>query len=72
MERATLARPYAEAISKLAAEASSWNQWSERLTLLGMVASDSQVQALAGNPAIPSSLVAEIMLSVCGDKLGAD
>ena len=72
MERATLARPYAEAISKLAAEASSWNQWSERLTLLAMVASDSQIQTLAGNPAIPASRVTEIMLSVCGDKLEAE
>jgi F-type H+-transporting ATPase subunit delta len=70
MERATLARPYAEAIAKLASENSSWAQWSERLTLLTMVACDSQIQDLAGNPAISTTRVTEVLLSVCGDKLG--
>jgi F-type H+-transporting ATPase subunit delta len=72
MERATLARPYAEAIAKLAGETSSWKPWSDRLALLAMVASDEQVRDLAGNPSVPSARVAEIILSVCGEQLGAE
>ena len=72
MERATLARPYAEAIAKLAAESATWSSWSDRLALLSMVAADSQVQDLAVNPAVPSVRVADVVLAVCGEKLGAE
>jgi F-type H+-transporting ATPase subunit delta len=72
MERATLARPYAEAVAKLAAEAGSWSIWSERLALLGMVVGDAQIQDLANNPSITTDRVADIVLSVCGEKLGAE
>lgn len=72
MERATLARPYAEAIAKLAAEAHAWGPWSDRLAFLAAVAADEQVQALAGNPAVDSGRVAELVLAVCGEQLGAE
>jgi F-type H+-transporting ATPase subunit delta len=72
MERATLARPYAEAIARLAVEGSSWSAWSERLALLALVAADAQIDALAGNPAISANRVVEVVLGVCGDKLGAE
>lgn len=70
MERATLARPYAEATAKLAAEANAWGPWSERLALLAAVAGDEQIQALAANPAVEGARVADVVLAVCGDKLG--
>jgi F-type H+-transporting ATPase subunit delta len=72
MERATLARPYAEAIARLAAEAATWNLWSERLALLAMVTGDVQVRDLTSNPTIAAARVAEVVLSVCGDRLGAE
>jgi F-type H+-transporting ATPase subunit delta len=72
MERATLARPYAEAIAKLAGESGSWALWSEQLALLAMVASDAQLRDLAANPAASSRRVSEVILAVCGDKLGAE
>ena len=72
MERATLARPYAEAIAKLAAEGSRWPLWSERLALIGAVAGDPQIVALAGNPSVPGERVIEVILSVCGDRLDAE
>jgi F-type H+-transporting ATPase subunit delta len=72
MERATLARPYAEAIGKLAAETGAWDAWSQRLALLGMVAGDAQIQDLSANPSIPAVRVAEVVLAVCGDKLAAE
>ena len=72
MERATLARPYAEAIAKLAAQANAWEAWSDRLALLSAVASDPQVQDLSGNPQVEDGRVADLVVSVCGDKLGAE
>lgn len=70
MERATLARPYAQAIAKLAAEADTWGPWSEHLACLAAVAADEQVQALASNPAVDGGRVAELVLAVCGEQLG--
>ncbi|MDP2787867.1 MAG: F0F1 ATP synthase subunit delta [Pseudomonadota bacterium] len=72
MERATLARPYAEALAKLAGESRSWGLWSERLALLALVVGDAQVQSLATNPGVPGARVAEIILAVCGEQLGAE
>lgn len=72
MERATLARPYAEAVGKLAAEGKSWDLWSERLALVAMVADDAQVRDLASNPSFAGARVAELILSVCGDALGVE
>ena len=72
MERATLARPYAEAIAKLATEAHAWSPWSERLDLLAAVAGDEQIRVLAANPAVDSGRVADVVLAVCGDQLGAE
>lgn len=72
MERATLARPYAEAVGKLAAEGKAWDLWSRRLALLAMVSGDEQMRELVANPAQTSDRVAELMLSVCGDSLGEE
>lgn len=72
MERATLARPYAEALAKLAADSGAWAAWSDRLALLAAVTADSQMRALVANPALNSDRLTELVLSVCGDRLGAE
>jgi len=72
MERATLARPYADAVAKLAAEGNAWTVWSERLGLLNLVVADEQVRALATNPSVTAERLVQVILSVCGDKLGAE
>ncbi len=72
MERATLARPYADAVAKLAADGNAWGLWSERLALLRLVTSDEQIRALATNPAVPSRRLTEVVLAVCGDQLGEE
>ena len=72
MERATLARPYAEAVGKLAAESNTWEPWSKSLALLAVVAGDDQVLGLAANPAVSADRVAELILAVCGDRLGGE
>lgn len=72
MERATLARPYAEALAKLAAAGGDWHAWSDRLALLARVVADPQVADLAANPAVPTARVAELIVAVCGDRLGGE
>ncbi len=72
MERATLARPYAEATAKLAAETQGWEPWAQRLALLDTLVGDAQIQALAANPGVESSRVAEVILAVCGQALGTE
>ncbi|MBS4097766.1 MAG: F0F1 ATP synthase subunit delta [Sulfuricella sp.] len=72
MERATLARPYAEAVGKLAAQGNTWEPWSQRLAILAAVAADEQMLALALNPAVDSARVAEVVLSICGGQLGQE
>ena len=72
MERATLARPYAEAVAKLAGAGNAWAVWSERLALLNTVCSDEQLRALDGNPAVSTERVTDLVLAVCGETLGAE
>jgi F-type H+-transporting ATPase subunit delta len=72
MERATLARPYAEAVGKLASEANSWGLWSDRLAILATVTADEQLRDLVSNPDIAGARIAELILSVCGDGMGSD
>jgi F-type H+-transporting ATPase subunit delta len=72
MERSTLARPYADAVAKLAGESNAWAAWSERLGLLATVAADDQIRSLASNPAIPTERLTEIILAVCEGRLGAE
>jgi len=71
-EITTIARPYAEAVAKLAGETQGWKAWSDMLALAAQVATDPQVAALAGNPAIPAERVADVIVSVCGSGLHAE
>jgi F-type H+-transporting ATPase subunit delta len=71
-EITTIARPYAEAVAKLAGEGKSWKVWSDMLALAAQVAADPQVTALAGNPAVPAERVADVIVSVCGNALNAE
>lgn len=71
-EITTIARPYAEAIARLAQETDgAWALWSERLALLAKIASDPQFAAWAANPSVPAARVVELVLSVGGERLGA-
>lgn len=71
-EITTIARPYAEALARIAKEAGTWDAWSDSLALLAAVAMDKQVADYAANPSVASERVAELIAKVCGDKLGPD
>ena len=71
-ERTTLARPYAEAVFRLASEHKALKPWSEMLQLAVAVMQDPQVAALAENPRVPRARFVEFFLDVCGKRLDKD
>lgn len=68
-EITTIARPYAEALARLAGEADSWSRWSDMLSLCASVVADVQVADLIHNPGVAAERVAEVVVAVCGDRL---
>ncbi len=71
-ERTTLARPYAEAVYRIAHEGKSLKPWSEMLQLAAAVAADPQVAALTDNPRVPRERFVAFFLDVCGKRLDKD
>ncbi len=72
MERRTLARPYAEAVYRLAQERKTLKVWSEMLQLAAAVAADPQVAALIDNPRVARERFVEFFLDVGGKKFDKD
>lgn len=71
-EVVTIARPYAEALARLAKEQNTWAAWSDMLSLAAAVVADAQVAALIANPSVPAERAVELILAVCGGKLNAE
>ncbi|MHB1676330.1 MAG: F0F1 ATP synthase subunit delta [Sulfuriferula sp.] len=71
-EIATIARPYAEAVFRLAKQTGMLDAWSEQLSLAQMVATDSEMRRLAVDPEISSAQLSTLFLSVCGSRLGVE
>ncbi|MGO4304731.1 F0F1 ATP synthase subunit delta [Cupriavidus sp. RAF12] len=65
-ETATIARPYAEALFRVASEAGAGNlgAWSELVSEMGQVAANPDMKALADDPNVSSQKVVEVFLSV--------
>src|SRR5574340_1364061 len=68
-EQLTLARPYAEAVFRRAAQHNAYAEWSAMLALAASVAADEQIQRLAADPNVRSQQLERVLLAVCGDKL---
>lgn len=70
-ENTTIARPYAEAVFKLAQEQGDLKGWSDKLQLVAAVAASPEMGALIGNPKMSKAQLIKLILDVCGDKLDA-
>lgn len=70
-ETATIARPYAEALFRVASESSAGNlgAWSELVSEMGQVAANPDMKAIAGDPNVPGEKLAELFLSVLKSPL---
>lgn len=71
-EQITIARPYAEAVFKLAKEKNALSAWSEMLNVISGVTSIQQIQALVSNPGITTDKLLKIILEICGNKLNEE
>jgi F-type H+-transporting ATPase subunit delta len=70
-EPVTIARPYAEAVYKLAREKNALAQWSDALANLDAVVGDARVQAIISDPNVSAQQLEGLVLGVTGDKLEA-
>lgn len=68
-ELVTIARPYAEAVFKLAREKSALAAWSGTLELLDAVIANPEVQARIGDPKVSARDLEALVLGVVGDRV---
>ena len=71
-EPITIARPYAEAVFKLASEGGALPAWSDALANIDGVVADARVQACISDPKVSASQLEGLVLSVVGDNLSGD
>ena len=68
-ELATIARPYAEAVFRLAKEGNTLADWAEKLAFIAAVYQDPQMQAAIGNPKVTANDVERLVLAICGERI---
>ena len=68
-ELATLARPYALAVFKLARDKDKLAVWSEMLAFLGSVIVDPLIRGIVANPRIQHHSLAKLLIDICGGRL---
>ncbi|HEX6529136.1 MAG TPA: F0F1 ATP synthase subunit delta [Burkholderiales bacterium] len=71
-EPSTVARPYAEAVFRLADEAGALAKWSEMLGALALVAADERVRAAASDPNLGEAKVAGLFIAILSGRLSGD
>ena len=71
-EAITVARPYAEAVYKLAIANSQLAKWSKMLQLAAMISTDKHIKMLIGNPLVPAKQLGEIIFDVGQKEFSAD
>jgi F-type H+-transporting ATPase subunit delta len=68
-ELATIARPYAEAVFRLAKEGNALVSWSEKLALIAAIYQDPQMQAAIGNPKVTANDVERLLVDIGGERI---
>jgi F-type H+-transporting ATPase subunit delta len=69
-ELVTIARPYAEAVFRLAKEQGKLAAWSETLGKLAAIAANAEVAACIGNPNLSAAQKADLVASALGGAQG--
>lgn len=68
-EIVTIARPYAEAVFRLAKEKGALPEWSGRLEYLAAVVQDGQMKSCIQDPNVTPARLEALVFAVCGDRL---
>jgi F-type H+-transporting ATPase subunit delta len=71
-EASTIARPYAEAVFKLADAQGKLTEWSGVLANIAAVAADERIRVAVGDPNLPAAKIAGLFISVLSGKLSGD
>ncbi len=71
-EPSTVARPYAEALFKLADSQGALAKWSEMLAALATVAADERIRAAIKDPNLSDAKVAGLFISTLSGRLTGD
>lgn len=71
-ESVTIARPYAEALFRVAKESGMLVQWSERLGLLAQVAADPDAHTAISHPNVGVPQLVDLFRSACGSAVDAE
>jgi F-type H+-transporting ATPase subunit delta len=71
-EPSTIARPYAEAVFKLADGQGKLADWSDNLANLAQVAADERMLRVIGDPKLSAAKVAGTLITVLSGKLSGD
>ena len=71
-EAVTIARPYAQALFRLAKEEGALDAWSARLQRLAEIVRDLQMARAIDNPKLSSAQLASLFLSLSGESDNAE
>ena len=71
-EPSTIARPYAEAVFRLAEAQGKLGEWSDALAELSAIAADARVRAAFGDPNLPAAKAAGLFISVLAGRLSGE
>ena len=71
-EPSTVARPYAEAVFRLADGAGALAKWSQMLAELAQVSADARVRGAVADPKLSDAKVAGLFISILSGKLTGD
>lgn len=68
-ELATIARPYAEAVYRIAKQGNALQEWSDALAMIAGVYEDPQMQAAMANPKVGAADIERLLLAICGERI---
>jgi len=68
-EPITVARPYAQAVFRLARETGRLDAWQDRLDLLAAIADHPDMARLIGDPRLTRKQLADLVLEIAGERL---
>jgi F-type H+-transporting ATPase subunit delta len=71
-ESVTIARPYAEALFRVAKESGNLAKWSEQVTLLGQVAANTDARAAISDPNVAAPQLVDLFRSACGTAVDTE
>jgi F-type H+-transporting ATPase subunit delta len=71
-EPVTIARPYAEAVFKLAAGSNTLAAWSDAMANITGVVADTRVQSCISDPKVSKPQLEALVMGVLGDRLSGE